>query len=121
MAYKKSGDAKRGRGRPPYVPTEENQKQVFLWAKYGVPVPDMARMINLSEMTINKHFADVIEAGRSHAHTKVRETLWEMATSGEHPAMTIFYCKTRLGFREVDRETVSNGQITLHVKGGLPD
>ena len=121
MGYKKSEPAKKGRGRPPYQPTEEDKKQVFLWAKYGVPVEDMSRMIGVAEMTLTKHLSDVIEAGRSHAHTKVRETLWEMATSGQHPAMTIFYCKTQLGFREVDRETVSNGTVTLHVKGGLPD
>jgi predicted transcriptional regulator len=106
---------------PGHQPTEETRAKVYNWAKYGVPVEDMAVMIGLATKTVQKHYATEIAAGKSFAHTTVRQTLWDMATSGEHPAMTIFYCKTQLGFREVDRSNITDGQITLHVKGGLPD
>jgi hypothetical protein len=105
-------------GRRAFTPTEEQRKQVFLWAKYGVPLTDMSKMIGISEPTLTKAFREEISSGKSFAHSKVRETLWEMATSGEYPAMTIFYCKTQLGMREIERP---EGPQKIEIVGGLPD
>lgn len=50
------------------------------------------------------------------ASTMVRKRAFEMATDGKNPAMTIFWLKTREGFREKDRE------INLNVKlAQMPD
>jgi hypothetical protein len=106
-------------GRPSYQPDEKTREQVFMWAKYGVPVSDMALMMKISKPTVHKHFQDEIDAGLSHAHTKVRQTLWEMAVSGQFPAMTIFYAKTQLGYRETDTKDTAPAEIKI--TGGLPD
>ena len=37
------------------------------------------------------------------ANLTVARTLFEMATSGKHPAATFFWLKTRAGWREADR------------------
>jgi len=107
------------RGRPSFQPSEEERQQVFLWAKYGVPSLDMARMLKKDEKTILKYFREEIDAGRSFAHTKIRETLWEMAASGTNPTMTIFYCKTQLRMNDKPEQDES-AATEIVVTGGLP-
>ena len=46
---------------------------------------------------------EAMNAGRAKAAARVTQTAYELATSGKCPAMTMFWCKTRLGWREVDR------------------
>jgi hypothetical protein len=111
---------KKPRGRPPYEPSEKDQKQVFLWAKYGVPSRDMALMLKVTEPTVLKYFGTEIEAGRAFAHTKIRETLWEMAASGTNPTMTIFYCKTQLRMNDRPDHDTTNAPEDIVVIGGLP-
>ena len=40
--------------------------------------------------------------GRANTATAVAETAFKLATSGNQPAMTMFWLKTRLGWREKD-------------------
>jgi hypothetical protein len=70
-------------------------------AAMGIPHDDIALRIGLrSPKTIRKHFREELHIGSIDADYKVAKTLFQMATSGEHPAATIFWAKTRNGFRE---------------------
>lgn len=111
---------KRGRGRPQFEVTDKDRERVRLWALHGVPQDDMALMMKCGINVLRKHFANEIEDGLAQAHSKVRQTLFQMAVSGEYPAMTIFYCKTQLRMRE-ERGDDSLGSIEIRVTGGLPD
>lgn len=53
-----------------------------------------------------------ISSGRSKAAAAVCETAFNMATSGAHPAMTMFWLKTRQGWREMGNEPAQGGAGT---------
>jgi hypothetical protein len=88
--------------RPKFIPTEERRRTVRSMAGYGVPQQDIATSVGLrSTKTLRKHFRKELDGGVADAKAKVLQTLFKMATSGQHPAATIFWVKTRLGWREV--------------------
>ena len=53
-----------------------------------------------------------IERGRDAAIANVSQTAYQMAVSGEHPAMTMFWLKTRARWKEVHHVEVE-GKVTL--------
>jgi hypothetical protein len=87
--------------RPQFKPTNEQRNIVKSMAAMGIPHEDIGRKIGVrSPKTIRKHFREELDLGAMEANYKVAKTLFEMATSGAHPAATIFWAKTRNGFRE---------------------
>jgi hypothetical protein len=69
---------------------------------YGIKQEDIATELGLrSPKTLRKHFSPELERGAIQANTQVGQTLFKMATSGKHPAATIFWLKTRAGWREI--------------------
>ena len=71
----------------------------------GTPHEDIARKLGIrSPKTLRKHFRDELDLGIIDANYKVRKTLYEMATSGDEPACTIFWDKTRNRSREPSNE-----------------
>jgi hypothetical protein len=92
--------------RPQFNPTIEHRDIVKSMAAMGIPHEDIARKIGVrSPKTIRKHFREELDLGATEANYKVATTLFKMATSGEHPAATIFWAKTRNGFREHSHAT----------------
>jgi hypothetical protein len=88
--------------RPPFTPTEEQRRYVKSMSAYGIPEEDIAVVLGLrSVKTLRKYFSQELKRGRIEANCKVIQTLFQMATSGECVAATIFWAKTRMGFREV--------------------
>jgi hypothetical protein len=88
--------------RPKFVPTEEQRRNVKSLSAYGIKQEDIARMVGLrSPKTLRKHLQEELDRGAIEATAQVGQTLFKMATSGEHPAATIFWLKTRAGWREV--------------------
>jgi hypothetical protein len=88
--------------RPKFIPTEERRRIVRSMAGYGVSQQDIATSVGLrSTKTLRKHFRRELDGGGVDAKAKVLQTLFKMATSGNHPAATIFWVKTRLGWREI--------------------
>jgi hypothetical protein len=87
--------------RPPLNPSKEQRDIVKSMAAMGIPQEDIGRKIGIrSPKTLRKHFREELGLGATEANYKVAKTLFEMATSGECPAATIFWAKTRNGFRE---------------------
>lgn len=84
-------------------------------AAMGLPQKSMAQIMGISEITLErmiKHRVAVREAilnGRALGDVAVHQTVYSMATSGEHPAMTMFWLKVRCGWRET---------TNIHVTGG---
>jgi hypothetical protein len=87
--------------RPQLNPTKEQRDIVKSMAAMGIPHQDIALKIGIrSPKTIRKHFRQELDLGATEANYKVAKTLFEMATSGDCPPATIFWAKTRNGFRE---------------------
>jgi hypothetical protein len=77
-------------------------------AAYGIKHEEIAQMIGLrSAKTLRKHFREELTRGSIEATAQVSQTLYQMATSGEDPACTIFWMKARGGWRE--KQNSENG------------
>ena len=87
--------------RPQFIPTAEQRAIVKSMAAMGIQQEDIALKVGVrSPKTLRKHFREELKLGAIEANYKVAATLFQMATSGEHPAATIFWAKTRNRFRE---------------------
>src|SRR6266849_1664292 len=88
--------------RPRFIPTEEQRRSVKSLSAYGIKQEDIATELGLrSPKTLRKHFSQEIKRRAIQANTRVGQTLYKMATSGKHPAATIFWLKTRAGWRDI--------------------
>jgi hypothetical protein len=90
--------------RPKFIPTDLHRTTAKSLAAYGIPHEEIAQMIGIrSAKTLRRHFRDELTRGSIEATAQVSQTLYQMATSGEEPACTIFWMKTRAGWREKQR------------------
>ncbi len=88
--------------RPRFIPTEEQRRTVKSLSAYGIKQEEIAEMVDLrSAKSLRKHFRQELNRGAIEATAQVSQTLYKMATSGKHPAATIFWLKTRAGWREI--------------------
>lgn len=90
-------------------PTETEIKLIGTMSAYGVPIERLADYFGVSkqtfELAMKKSDAmhQAILKGRAKGLSNVAQTAYEMAMSKRQPAMTIFYLKTRGGWRETQR------------------
>jgi hypothetical protein len=104
-------------GRKSFEPTEQQRRMVESLAGFGMQQDSIARLVDIDPKTLRKHFRRELDCGADKANFQVLSTFHKMATSGKHPAMTIFWCKTRLGMREVSRveHTGAAGESLLSI------
>ena len=87
--------------RPPIQITEEQRRLVKNLSACGVPQEQIARRVGIrSAKTLRKHFREELDRSALDANAMVAQTLYKMATSGNHPAATFFWLKARAGWRE---------------------
>ncbi len=95
----------------PHEPTDRDRKTVESMAAYGIPRPDIAAVIGISEPTLRKYYADELATATAKANAKVAETLYRKATdqkiSGPSVTAAIFWLKTRAQWRETDRHEIT--------------
>ena len=99
--------------RPVFEPTDQDRNTVRFMIIAGVPRETIAKCIrnphtgeSISETTLLKHFKEELEHSASDADQKVVGSLFRTATgepSGPQVTAAIFWCKTKLGWREVQR------------------
>ena len=79
-----------------FVPTDEQRRRVKMLASLGQRHKQIAMVVGIrSTTTLRKHFREELTRGPAEAMANVRKTLFQMATSGKHPAATMFWLKTR--------------------------
>jgi len=86
--------------KPPYQPSDVDRRVVETMAVGGMSQEDICRAIGVSGKTLRKYFRDILNSAECRAKAQVVGTLFRMATSGKDVAATIFWCKTRLGWRD---------------------
>lgn len=71
-------------------------------AGFGIPVLDIATVVNISEPTLRKYYAAELEQGQIKANVQVAQSLFRRALSDAPNAVTaaIFWLKCRAGWRE---------------------
>lgn len=84
------------------------------YAMVGIPQEDIAKVLGITAKTLRKHYREELDVGAIKANAAVGGTLYRMATSGEHPACTIFWGKTKMGLREKEQQIPEDkGDIVL--------
>lgn len=85
---------------------EKEIAQIETMSGLGMPVPQIAAVLGSSKASFERRQGDQPEIneallkGRARASAQVRKTAFAMATSGKHPALTIFWLKCREGWKE---------------------
>jgi hypothetical protein len=80
--------------------TEKELAEIETLAGLGLRFEDIALVKGMSSDTLKKYADDPLQRGRAKAKAQVMQTAYKMATSGKTPAMTMFWLKTRAGWRE---------------------
>lgn len=86
-------------GRPRHKPTAKQKADVSEMVAMGTPHEQIAIKIGISAKTLRRRYEQEIKASAIDANLSVAKTLFQMATSGQCAAATIFWCKVRNGFR----------------------
>ena len=86
-------------GRPEHKPTQALRKMVEANARICVPQPDIALLAGITEKTLTKYYREELDRGHAEANQTVLNKLFQGIKDGDK-AMIIFYCKTRLGWKE---------------------
>ncbi len=85
---------------------EKQIETVQFLAGIGLTVKKIAAYFQMSKSTFERRCSiqpgiyDALEKGRAQAGAKVMKTAFDMATSGKHPIMTMFWLKCREGWKE---------------------
>lgn len=86
-----------------YRPDDKTSKQVSLMAGIGLTHDQIAKIMQVSDETLRKHYKKELETSKSLLNMQVANNLFRIATSNEKGAVSaaIFWMKTRAGWREV--------------------
>jgi hypothetical protein len=81
--------------------SDEEVRQIEVMGGLGMPLEQIAAIFDISPATMDRRVADdkriseALKRGAAKASSKVRQTAFQMAVSGDSPAMTIFWLKVR--------------------------
>jgi hypothetical protein len=87
-------------GKPPYYPDDKTRRQVQAMVQYGVPVLQISKVVGIGKVTLEKYYRREIDIGHVQANAKVAESLFQNAVKHNNVAAQIFWCKTRMGWKE---------------------
>ena len=90
--------AKRERGRPQHVPTDDQRKIAELAAAVGIPHHEIGPLIGVSIKTLLKYYRRELKLGKTKATVTVGGRLYKMTET--NAAAAIFWMKSQAGWRE---------------------
>jgi hypothetical protein len=96
---------KRKPGSNAYEPDDKDRQQVLALVGMGLTHDQIAKVMDISDETLRKHFRHELDTGSAKMNAKVAQNLFHIATSKGtgSVAAAIFWMKTRAGWREKDR------------------
>jgi hypothetical protein len=77
-------------------------------AAYGIPEPDIARVVGIDPKTLRKYYRDELDMGSTKANAQVAGFLFNSARNGNVTAQ-IFWLKTRARWKEAPSEHQHTG------------
>lgn len=93
--------------RPAFVPTDDQRRMVESMAGFGIPQPDIARVLKIDGKTLRKYFRYELDTGTVKANTAVGQNLFRIASMRPTNAngrfvvsAAIFWMKARAGWSE---------------------
>lgn len=111
--YPNGGGPQPGAGRPAFVPTDEERRQVEALSGYGLPQEQIAILVRggINIDTLRTHFANELVSGKAKANGQIGKTLFQKAMGGDTTAM-IWWSKTQMRWAETHKHehTGQDGQ-----------
>jgi len=99
--------------RAPHEPTDKIRAEVTALKSYGIPVKEIAAYIGIDDKTMSKYYRKELDDAAVKASAMVGKFLFEaasgraMETKGASYSDclrgSMFWAKTRMGWREVDK------------------
>lgn len=80
---------KRGRGRPPFVPTDAQRERVKDMVAIGAPQAEIAGSIRVSIETLKNHFESELRYGRAERRAETARTIFSEARTGNLAALKL--------------------------------
>ncbi len=102
-----------GKGTPPYIPTKEVSERVKALKAYGATTPAIARMVGVSEDTLERHHKDDLRFGLDEANSVVAKSLFDKAVLKGDTVAMIFWLKTRARWKTADNESLLESNDSL--------
>ena len=90
-------------GRPAHVYSEIIAARIESLLKFGITQPRIAIHVGLSDKTVRKYYAEVLEASYECQTEAVEASLFYQATVMNIPSLTIFYLKTRMPHKYAEK------------------
>lgn len=90
-----------------HIVTAETMETVQRLTRIGINQHLIAAYMGISKTTLSKHYKDIMAIVRVDNMAIVGQVAFEMASSGKCPNMTMFYCKTQMGWQETKEEADS--------------
>ena len=84
----------------PLHPNKRDSKQVETLAGLGASEKYICEHLRITPAQLKTHYSSALEYGREHANLEVAETFFELATSGEHPTITMAWMRMRAGWKD---------------------
>jgi hypothetical protein len=97
-------------GRRAHKPDPSQRRQVEALAAYGIPAPNISRIVGIDPKTLRKYYREELDLGEAKANAQVAGFLFNSAKNGNVSAQ-IFWLKTRAQWRETPVELKHSGVI----------
>lgn len=93
-------EEKRPVGRPPHVPTKQNQEIAEGLAGYGIPHEKIAAILRIDHKTLHRHYQDQLDHGAAVVEAKLISNLLRIANGSDGTALKaiIFSLQCRFGW-----------------------
>lgn len=104
-----------------WKPNEQEVEIACSMYAFGIPQKSIASILRVDEDTLLTKLGDKMESYKEKANAKVASTLYQMAISGNQPAATFFWLKTRARWRETDRLEIESRNINVNVEAKTTD
>ena len=75
-------------GRRAHKPDPLQRRQVEAMAAYGIPEPDISRVVGVDPKTLRKHYRDELDMGSTKANAQVAGFLFNSAKNGNVTAQS---------------------------------
>lgn len=100
----KNGGSRPGAGRPAFIPTDDERRQVEALSGYGLPFDQIAALIRggIHIDTLRTHFPNELVSGKAKANGQIGKTLFQKAIGGDTAAM-IWWSKSQMRWAETQK------------------
>lgn len=116
MAKRTTQREKKTRGRPTHEPTKATREEVRNLSIGGATQDQICEILEIDRKTLAKHYKDILSTSKLKNNGNVIGKAYQMAVSGLHPALTIFWLKTQCRWQEKTQEHDLDRPISINIK-----